>query len=293
MKIFARISLMRNESNLGLVLWLRTLFPQQIPRGFRCRAPLDDPKTQEVLARLNDAGLTPWDFNRGQPLKDGSEYMLEFEREYAKCDYEICEYLEIWPTGKAVHIEASSRTDSGQIILPQRKMPRGFAIMITHLHRAFFVTERAKLVLEANGMRHVNFRPASYRPSVGKSDEAEGAVIDRHDQPYWEIDSDFTMPSLSPSMRFTDEDGGPWVRDDFSNGLQAREGFFTRPELHYRESDIANIGPFDLARTFEPFGNYRHYDRLNCRLIASRRFYETCVANKLKTEWVPVRVDPD
>jgi hypothetical protein len=61
--------------------------------------------------------------------------------------------------------------------------------------------------------------------------------------------------------------------------------------LHYRRSDLEDLAPFDLARTYEPFGNYSGYDRQNCSLIASKKFYEVCVANKLKTDWVPVRIE--
>jgi hypothetical protein len=87
----------------------------------------------------------------------------------------------------------------------------------------------------------------------------------------------------------------PKIRDgqDFSNGMQRSEGLFAHPELHYRKSDLERLEEFDLARTFEPFGNHRGYQRLFCPLVASRRFYETCVANKLKTGWAPVRIDPE
>jgi hypothetical protein len=223
----------------------------------------------------------------------GSEFWLRLDREYAAADLAACEYLRIAPPPKAFHMEAYRRTEAGHIILPKWKMPRGFDVMITHLQIAYFTTERARSALEDAGLQHVVFRPAFYGPYRLQEGETEESIAERYGRPYWELDSDFTLPPLSPSMRFTDKNGRPWVRDDFSNGLQPREGLFSHPELHYRRSDLEDLAPFDLARTYEPFGNYSGYDRQNCPLIASRRFYETCVANKLKTGWVPVRIEPE
>jgi hypothetical protein len=270
------------------------MFPKQLaPRGFLSIAPLDDSRTQEVLHLLEDAGLTPWDSTKGQSRVVGSEYSLGYEREYDPADLAASEYLQILPPSKAFHMEAYSRTESGQIILPKWKMPRGYDIMLTHLRIAYFVTERAKSVLGEGGLQHVVFRPACYGPARLQEGDTEDSIAARYGRPYWEIDSDFTLPHLSPSLTLIDFDGRPWGRDDFSNGLLPREGLFLYPELRYRRSDLESLGPFDLARTYEPFGNYKSYDRQKCPLIASRRFYETCVANKLKTGWVPVQIDPE
>jgi hypothetical protein len=294
MRILARIGVGHGEVEASLEERLRSVFPEQTaPRGFRSMAPVDDERTREVIALLENAGLRPWDFTRGVPLRQGSEYWLRLEREYEVADLATCEYLEIFPTGKAVHLEAHSRTDSGRIILPKWKAPRGFDIMITHLHVAYFATERAKSILEGAGLQHVHFRPACYGPYRLQEGDTEDSIAARYGRPYWEVDSQFTLPPLSPSLRLTDADGKPWTRDDFSNGLQPREGLFLHPELRYRRSDLERLEPFDLARTYEPFGNFRSYDRLDCPLIASRRFYEVCAANKLKTDWVPVRIDPE
>jgi hypothetical protein len=58
------------------------------------------------------------------------------------------------------------------------------------------------------------------------------------------------------------------------------------PELHYRQRDLKAIEPFDIALTFEKFP-HEHWP------VVSHRFYGFCQTNKLKFDWIPVRVDAD
>jgi len=294
MKILARLSISHLEVDAALMARLRSEVPEQDAlRGFSLFAPLDSESMSTALGLLDVAGLKPWDFRQGRPLVAGSEYFLSYERVYDVADLRDCEYLRIMPPAKGIHIEAHERTEAGRIILPKYKMPRGFDIMLTHLNAAYFVTDRAKTILEAAGLSRLSFPPACYGPGRLKEGDTEEAIAAQFGRPYWEIDSDFTLPPLSPTMSLKTNKGRPWVRGDYSDGLQACEGLFQLPELHYRRSDLDRLEPFDLARTQEQFGNYKSYDRLKCPLVASRRFYETCVADKLKTGWVPVRVDPE
>lgn len=294
MKILARLSISSSEVDPVLLAKLRSEFPEQEAlRGFSLVKHIDDNCMQEALDLLGAAGLRPWDFNQERPLEVGVEYYLTYERVYDATDLSACEYLQILPPPKAFHMEAYWRTESGRIILPKYKMPRGFDIMITNLRIAYFATERAKTTIEEARLRNISFLPACFGPARLQKGDTEDSIAAQYGRFYWEIDSDFTMPPLSPSMRFKTADGSPWRRGDYSNGLHACEGLFRRPELHYRRSDLDRLEPFDLARTLEPFGNYRSYDKQLCPLIASGRFYETCVAGKLKTGWIPVRVDPD
>jgi hypothetical protein len=276
----------------ALIERLRSVFPKQgAPFGFDCHAPLDDGRTQEVLRFLEEAGLRAWDSTKGILPDDKTEFRMSLEREYNAADLSACDYLEIWPPGNAVHMDAESNTGSGEMIIPQRRMPRGFAIMASFASHRYFVPEQAKATLERAGLRNVVFRAVSYRTSKDRPDDSEETLVARHGRPYWELDSDFSMPPLSPSMILTDTRGKPLQPGDFSRGLIPRDGLFWHAELHYRRSDLDALDGFDLARTREPFGTYN--SRPFWRLVASRRFYETCVANKLKTGWVPIRVDPD
>ncbi|WP_406693696.1 hypothetical protein V5E97_21935 [Singulisphaera sp. Ch08] len=294
MKIFTHVRVDMSQSIVTLIESLRSLFPEQIlPKGFMCEAPLDDERTRQVLHLLEQAGLKPWDFTTGLEKKSDSEFSISLIREYDADDLAACDYLEIWPPSKAYHPEADLRTDSGEMLIPQRHLPRGFAIMSSHLYRSYFVTEHAKSVLEAVPFRGVRLKPASYQPSSHRKISTDPSNALGPSTPYWELDSDLTMPPLSPTVRLTDRDCKPVRRADFSNGMQRTDNLFKPVELHYRKSELERLEEFDLARTFEPFGNHRGYQRLFCPLVASKRFYETCVANKLKTGWAPVRVDPE
>lgn len=124
-------------------------------------------------------------------------------------------------------------------------------------------------------------------PDLSRSRDRDAPVA------YWELDSDFILPPLSPSMTLTDSAGRPIRGDDFDAGVHRREGSYMHPDLHYRASDLTGLEPFDLARAFEPFGKHRTYSSLNCPLMASRKFYECCVSNGLRAGWVPVRIGPD
>jgi hypothetical protein len=83
---------------------------------------------------------------------------------------------------------------------------------------------------------------------------------------------------------------------DFLKGCFIDDGFYTPQEPHYKASEMANAEPFDLASTYEQFGNAPIQSNPDAgpgerMLIASKRFYEFCVKNKLKMDWIPVRLD--
>jgi hypothetical protein len=107
---------------------------------------------------------------------------------------------------------------------------------------------------------------------------------------WWELTSDFELPPLSPAMDLRDNNGNPIARGEVSNGCHRYEGLYIHPELHYRAEDLETMKPCDLAWTAESFGGVPSADARV--LIASNRFYRFCVDHALKTEWVPVRIDP-
>src|SRR5690242_16615620 len=101
MRILARLIVSR-EADPGLRARLRSIFPKQsAPESFWCSAPLDDPRTQEVLGLLENAGLTRWDDTKGKPRARDSEYTLSYERVYDAADLSACEYLQIVPPHEA------------------------------------------------------------------------------------------------------------------------------------------------------------------------------------------------
>ncbi|HEV2394402.1 MAG TPA: hypothetical protein VG146_18790 [Verrucomicrobiae bacterium] len=57
--------------------------------------------------------------------------------------------------------------------------------------------------------------------------------------------------------------------------------------MHYRQSDLVQMGPFDIARTLE------HYMETHPALVISQRFYQHCLKNKIALNVDPVRIDPE
>jgi len=113
-----------------------------------------------------------------------------------------------------------------------------------------------------------------------------GKVFEGH----WELTSEFVLPPLNNASLLFNNDGQPFD-GDYDKGCFLVEGCYWPGELHYKRSTLQTVGPFDLARTHERFGNK---DSVSFpRLIASRNFYDFCKNQKLNLDWWPVRVDPD
>lgn len=92
---------------------------------------------------------------------------------------------------------------------------------------------------------------------------------------------------FAPPYPVVDRDGLPYS-GDCSNGCFLRDGIFQRPELQYAASAVASLEPFDLALTHEGFGPKP--DQFDWILVASKRFYEICEAERLPVNWIPVRI---
>ncbi|MDB5290088.1 MAG: hypothetical protein JWL69_1329 [Phycisphaerales bacterium] len=164
----------------------------------------------------------------------------------------------------------------------------GFTMPTWHV-----VPDRVKKLIEHSDLGGVTFKPTLLLSGTYADADAQPIPWDSYGEPWWELDANLTMPPLSDSMMFTDSDGRVLKERDFSNGFHRKEGLYLHPELHYRALDLAKLPPFDLARTYEPFGNRRGYDRTDCPLVASQRFYDFCEQHGLKTGWVPVRIEQD
>jgi hypothetical protein len=95
-------------------------------------------------------------------------------------------------------------------------------------------------------------------------------------------------------MDLRDYRGNEYRPETSFQGCLRAGGKDSNPQLRYRKSDLDKMPDWDLAFTFEALVAGRPvagpYDR---SLVASKRFYEFCRENGLKTDWVPVRIDPD
>jgi len=303
---FAVIHLGPEEVSPSLIERLRSIYADRIfKQGFFLKLPVDDPRAQEAIKLLDESGLHPWRSETGAPVK-GVEYTFRMDRQYEPSDLAQCSLLELSPPDEAHNAEAIFRAHDGEMIVPQGSTPDGFDIM-SSLPCWCFVPERVKTILEAGDFRHILFRPTVHVPHMVELDElgnpielvpdmgsiAQVGRLPGEPVHHWELDSDFTLPPLAPTMTLTDSEWKPVRSGDFARGFHRREGFYSHPELHYRASDLEGLEPFDLARTYEPFGNRHGYAPLARTLVASRRFYEYCIRHGLRTGWVPVRIDHD
>lgn len=274
----------------GLLEQLIAIYPEGHRFNmFGCSLQMDDPRFAAVTECLRNAGLSPR-ADRSKPASV-SEFSFSMTREYEPADLAACTLLELrgapgdWPTR---WIPDAWRSDDGRIELrgPLKKsMDFGKCNFEWHV-----VPHRVKVLLAAEGLKHVCFRKTIPMTRSG-IDRLRLPNWSYFGKPWWELDSDFTLPPLSPAMTFTNRLGNPVNRGDYSNGFHRVDGSYNHAELHYRDSDLNELGPFDLARTAEPFSNRLGYDPFDRPLVASKRFYDLCVAHNLKADWVPVRID--
>lgn len=280
--------------------------------AFRAILPTTDERAQTLLKCLAQAGYKPW-VDRTRSIDRSREFSLQYRRQYDEADLEQCDYLELRPPPEAHVHDAAQRDSAGRIQLLSGESPEWHRL--SHVEPAaaasirkeylkesvdfsftmpssYIVPDRVKGILETGQFQHSRFRPTALVSGLVATAGSIAISWEEYGAPWWELDSAFTMPPLSDSMTFTDMRGNVLKEHNFSNGFHRREGLYLQPELHYRASDIMGLEQFDLARTFEPFGNRKGYDRNDCPLVASKRFYRFCVENDLKTNWVPVRIDP-
>ena len=283
-------ALFERDTDANLLERLATAYPEgRIRHFFELDLPQDDPRTKAALTILSTAGLRPWT-DHSREIERTHEFRLTLRREYTHKDFERCDLLELGPSRDAV-VEYAWRDNEGLIQLPGNELKKRFDFA-SCLFGWFVVPERVKHLLKESGLKNIVFKTTI--PMIkSQGERLQLPNWSYWGKPWWELDSDFTMPPLAPNLMFTDRDGKPVRQGDFSNGFHVKEGLYAPPELHYRKSDLANLRPFDLARTYEPFGNRQGYDRGDCKLIVSQRFYQFCQEHGLKADWVPVRIDPE
>lgn len=277
-----------HTAGLELMDQLQNVYPEgRIRHYFEMRLPSTDARIQEVLRILAESGWIPtrpdkrWDQSR--------EYLFRLHREYDSSDFASCDLLELRIPSKD-WVEDAWRNKDGRIELPGPLKKR---LDFRKCNFSWYVVpERAKRILEASDLKRIVFHE-TIATTKSNGERLQLPNWSYFGNPWWELDSDFTMPPLSPKMQFENREGKPVNHGDYSNGFHRKDGQYSHPEFHYRESDLEGLDQFDLARTAEPFGNRQGYDPFDRPLIVSKRFYDFCVANNLKADWVPVRVDPD
>ena len=148
----------------------------------------------------------------------------------------------------------------------------------------FVVSDEVRQLLECGGLTGLHFGEVALK---GKSAQVSP-------RPFWELCSTITLPKIANTDKLVHlgTEAEPFG-GDYSRRVGLHDPPFSVGELHYRRSDLAAMGQFDIANMFEIYGFSRP-------LIVSQRFYQYCLKYKImrafsSRHWcvLPVRIDPD
>jgi hypothetical protein len=251
-----------------------------------------DVRFKMTIDALEHWGYRAWDYTGSKEF--GKEYEISLVREYEPSDFELVRYMEFWPDPVDA-VSDEGRDEQGRLMLERPTLKKakhsGLDFASATLGR-MLVLQPVRDLLTEGGFRHLAFRPTVLITGRGTRPRRHAPIPWEQFKvtpSWWELHSDLVLPPLSPSMDLRDWNGKPVQPGDCSNGCVPRDGFYNHAELHYRRSDLARVGPFDAALTFEHrFANNAEDTR---HTIVSKRFYDYCQAKGLKGRWAPVRID--
>lgn len=259
----------------------------------------DDPRLAVLLDRLHRAGFKPF-WGTGRRQDHSREFVVRKGREYSAEDIEQTEYVRPVPD---VGFEFHGRDAMGYVLIDFNAYKRAVddltrLDLVSDIIGSFYlVPERVKRLLEEMNGIGVQFRRTMFYDEAGSEGPfpwaAAGSEVS--DEPWWELTSDLRMPPVSDRQEMLGLDRKPIVnRDD--DGYSAAGVFFVeenygQPELKYTRESLEQQMPsrFDLACTHEAIAPDPADDKR--LLIASNRFYKFCAYNRLKFDWVPIRLE--
>lgn len=285
MLTIATIAVQKPEIDAALSALIRNLFAQsETPGGFLIAAPLDDPKTQQLVEALSEFGLQPWPRMAAQRRR--TEYVMSLDRRYSIRELKTFELLELAPH-RSAFADGFRRIGSDPTITIYDN-PSGDVVAV-HRPTWIAVSDRVKGQLSQEGLRNMIFLPTKRGRNPFRED---GDPVQRpargRPQIWWELRSSIVLPRTAETLSLVRSDGSPCAGEG-ERSCYRREGLYSHPELRYRRRDIAALGDFDLAHTREAFGEYpTEFDR---PLVASHRFFDACLKNGIETDWVPVRLE--
>lgn len=241
--------------------------------SFYARLPTNDERMGRIVETLQGAGLTAW--RRLQVMKD-TEFQFAHCRGYNQEDLESLSLLE--PLGHPIHHDYCARSAQGNLwannsLFKKKRLLTGGEV------DSLLVSGDIRQMLEAEDFRGMSFRPVLPRDPAKPVDNSH----------LWELTSDQRMPPLSDYCTLFDAQERP-VRGSAEKAYLYIEDFYAISELHYASSAVKD-SPWDFALTYELF--WYSEKRHRRRLVTSKRFFDFCKTNKLKMDWIPVRVDPD
>lgn len=273
------------EYGAQLTQRLAAIFPSGLePHSgwFGIRLPLDDPRCSDVLQGLEQAGLKPWE-SRNRPIKRGVEFSVNYIRTYDDADLDACTYLQLLPDTRLESVlpktveEAKSRN---LVHIALADIDPSFDFMLVDRCHAV-VPRRVRMLLDGAGLIGLAWRPIVLWDSHKRSNRRiEAEAFD-------DLIGERILPPVSPTVELYDSRTKQRVAPGHPDPVRLQEGLYTPVEPHYRAADLEAFGPFDVARTFErPWGGDH-----NRHIIVSSRFYRFCREHRLRTGFVPVRIE--
>lgn len=250
---------------------LAEIYPEGVsPRSgdFVCDLIVDDPRLEKLLQCLGEFGFTPGSFKFQKPK---GQFSYRIDREYEKDDYESCEYLVLWAKD---YLADTIRNANGNIEL--KTMPKKIA-NIAACEYGDVISDRLLSKLCEWDFRYL----AYYDVQIATKCTPQTTTK------FYELFSELRLPPLHPKCTLFTNNGEPF-EPRMKVGCFLVEGHYNPAELHYLESSIRPLEPFDFAYTHEGFGGFQMPF-----IVVSKRVYDFFQANKLDVTFVPVRIDPD
>ncbi len=293
MKIIASIVVSTQNNAPSVVEALCKRFPSgRNGTEFAIKLPADHVQFDELIGLLQELGLSQRDYARRGPRLPG-EYSFDLHRHYDVQDSESAPFLRLVHT--VLVSEDQERDSEGRLIVQAFRLQPHFRIGCV-LWEATIVRDDLRREMEAARLQGLQFHDLNLIPPRNKARirDKQGCLIrevELTDQDhvekqgqFWELTSSVTLPPIPDTNRLV------CARDqsftgDYSQVVGLKDDY-RPPELNYRQSDLAKAGHFDFALTFESFGKERWP-------VVSQRFYQFCVKQELKLDWIPVRIDPD
>jgi len=117
----------------------------------------------------------------------------------------------------------------------------------------------------------------------------KGKSVHASKEPFWEIKSPIVLPKMANTHLFfhPGREAPEQFTGDYTKIIGISDPPYNNSEPHYRCVELAALGSFDIARTFE------NYNEPHPALVISQRFYQFCLKNKIPLNVQPVRIDPD
>jgi hypothetical protein len=206
---------------------------------------------------------------------DAQSYGYEIVRNYEESDFLACDLLFL--RGHPTKYQLDHDRDAQGRLLLNREFVRG--LHLGNAWRRIVVSNEVRQCLQDAHLIGLQFQEAVPHD---KESTADG--------PFWELQSSVVLPKMANTdqMKYIgmrDAPATPFDRD-YSRMVFIDEPPYRSGEIHYRRSDLARLGQFDIAQTFEL---YRQPHR---ELVISQRFYQACGGAGILLSLEPVRIDP-